>query len=186
MRRLLLLDVDGVIADCTHRLPLAEQKDYNAFYSAEEILQDKLISGGESLMKSLRDSYYSFDKTDTLFLTGRPERTRNVTEIWLKANDVYPRGPILMRKDGDYRPSGIVKLELLDAYLEEQYLDRNHDEPKRKLNKFKKLPIEEKRREMMEHYDSAFYVDDDPKNIKAICEAYPSITGLTFGVSRFA
>lgn len=186
MRRLLLLDVDGVIADCTHRLPLAEQKDYNAFYSAEEMLQDKLIKAGDSLMKTLYNTYYSHDGPEILFLTGRPERTRNITEIWFKVNDVYPRMPIMMRKDGDYRPSGIVKLELLDSYLEEEYLDRNHDEPKRKLDKFKKLPIEEKRRVMMDYYDSVFYVDDDPNNIKAICEAYPSITGLTFGVSRLA
>lgn len=36
-------------------------------------------------------------------------------------------------------------------------------------------------------YD-AFYgaemLDDDPKNVKAVCEAFPDITGITFGVKR--
>jgi hypothetical protein len=45
---------------------------------------------------------------DVIYLTGRPERTRRLTERWLARHDL-PTGPLLMRADDDDRPARYLK-----------------------------------------------------------------------------
>ena len=50
-----------------------------------------------------------------IFLTGRPESTRELTDNWLLANAYNSPGRyLLMRKDKDYREDWVIKLEHLD------------------------------------------------------------------------
>jgi hypothetical protein len=49
---------------------------------------------------------------DLVWLTGRPERLRRVTERWL-ADHGLPRGPLLMRGQRDFRPARLAKREAL-------------------------------------------------------------------------
>lgn len=153
MSNLLICDIDGVLADCSHRLHYLQEKDYDAFYANENLVKDKPIIEGIDLthaLKALNGSYI-------ILLTGRPERTRRMTEMWLENNMVfYDR--LLMREDGDYRPSPKVKTELL----------------------FKNMP----HNMGFNPYFLGYFIDDDPKNVKAVCKAFPDITGITFGIER--
>ncbi len=49
---------------------------------------------------------------DVLWLTGRPERTRTLTETWLGDHGM-PSGPLLMRGDRDFRPARLTKRDEL-------------------------------------------------------------------------
>ena len=48
----IIFDIDGVLADCSNRLKYikGEKKDYDKFYSDEEILKDKVIEAGEKIL----------------------------------------------------------------------------------------------------------------------------------------
>ena len=183
-KRLLLIDIDGVLADCKHRLPYQKAKDYDRFYSEGEMLRDKVIVQGQTFVDRLRSNIYS-DRPHFVLITGRPRRTMFVTNLWCEAKFKYlDPDAVIARPDGDYRPSDVVKLERLDEYLDMLY----HQEfPNECGRKYKNKKIEDKRRLWMKKMfdsDENYYVDDDPKNVDAICEAYPEIIGLVFGTER--
>ncbi len=185
---LIICDIDGVLADCSHRLHYLEEKNYDKFYSADEILNDKVIEQGEKFVRHLiaaRD--VTTVRNDTCLLTGRPERTREYTKAWFALKHIYPSPecyPMYMRTDGDYRPSDVVKVEQLDKLLEEKYFESNYNLSEKEVAKIRRKSLEKKRQLYTERYDLIVFVDDDPKNVKAICEAFPQIVGITFGIKR--
>ena len=62
-------------------------------------------------MRSLAEAY------DIVYLSGRPERLRGVTERWFDRHDL-PEGPLLLRPYDDYRPSSVYKVEVLETLAE--------------------------------------------------------------------
>jgi phosphoglycolate phosphatase-like HAD superfamily hydrolase len=105
-RPLAVFDVDGVLADVTHRLHhlRARPQRWERFFQAAD--RDPLLDeGAQRLRAALADH-------DVLYLTGRPERTRRLTERWLARHDL-PTGPLIMREDHDTRPARWVKREVL-------------------------------------------------------------------------
>lgn len=176
MQRLLLLDLDGVVADCRHRLHYQRAKDYDAFYSADEILQDEMIVQGKILSYLLSDTPSKNWICRMVVLTGRPERTRLSTQCWLDHNCIS-FSEMIMRKDGDYRPSDIIKPENL---IEWQLKRIERNITKRQLNKLKKNPVPE----IFDEWDEIIVVDDDPSNVKAIQQLIPNAICLTFGIER--
>jgi len=153
MRAVILCDIDGVLADCRHRLQYKESGNYDAFYGTA-ILDDEPIAAGIQLIESLDKSagYSSLH-----FVTGRPKRTRKMTELWLCYYAPKLAGLLQMREDGDYRAAPIVKVELVQQIWERWHIDGG---------------------------DQVYFIDDDPENVKAVCAAFPQITGITFGVGR--
>ena len=151
--RVAVFDIDGVLADCRHRLHFAEEKDYDRFYGDSYMAGDECILAGFELMLSFIKQGYMI-----AFVTGRPERTRKITQEWLKMympDDLhYAIANVFMRKDGDYRPSPIVKEELM-------------------ANVFAKFP----------ECEDGWFIDDDPENVKAICNDFQFVTGIVFGIS---
>lgn len=105
---LAVLDIDGVLADVRHRLhhigPPA--KDWERFFTAAA--DDPPLAVGTDLARELQERH------EVLYLTGRPERTRTLTERWLSEHGL-PAGTLLMRPDGDHRPARMFKLECLRA-----------------------------------------------------------------------
>lgn len=156
MNTLVICDIDGVLADISHRLHYLEEKDYKNFYGVA-MANDKVIESGNNLVKSLRDGR-SFMEADVWLLTGRPEQTRAMTKQWVESvTSLYISSTMfLMRPDGDYRPSPELKVELL-----------------------------KKRRRELKKYDLVYFIDDDPENVKAVEKAFPNITGIVFSTKRF-
>jgi uncharacterized HAD superfamily protein len=103
-----IFDIDGTLADCTHRLHYiqGEQKRYNTFYNAMD--KDMRIKPIASLAMDLSRS------TRIIMATGRPESHRDMTLAWLEANNI-PCHDLYMRRVGDFRPDYVVKKEMLDA-----------------------------------------------------------------------
>ncbi len=152
---LIFMDIDGVLADCSHRLRYLKEKDYDSFYSREEMIKDIPIRSGIQLWNTLFTSSIEYA---LVFVTGRPYKTEEWTREWLKKvarcyNAEF--ATLLMRGDHDYRPSNIIKVEAINKYLSE--------------NKYR---------------GEILFIDDDPKNVKAVEEGVENCQGIIFGSSR--
>lgn len=111
-------DIDGVLADCSHRLHYLENKDYDSFYSDTEILRDTPIFQGMELYEDICSSPYA----DVYILTGRPERTQEATRGWFERMG-QPAAPMIMRRNHDYRPAWEVKSTMLEKFIDMHSLD---------------------------------------------------------------
>lgn len=105
-RSLAVFDVDGVLADVTHRLHhlQARPQRWERFFQAAD--RDPLLEEGAERLRAALAVH------DVVYLTGRPERTRRLTERWFARHDL-PTGPLLMRADDDHRPARWMKREVL-------------------------------------------------------------------------
>ncbi len=101
-----VFDIDGVLADVSHRLHhlAAKPKNWPAFFA--DAAADPPLGEGVSLAQALAGEHR------LVYLTGRPARLRDVTEAWLVQHGL-PRGPVMMRRSGDYRPARTTKLEVV-------------------------------------------------------------------------
>ena len=111
LRMVAVIDIDGVVADVRHRLRHVTErpKDWGAFFDAAA--DDPLLGEGAETVRRLAEVY------DIVYLSGRPERLRGVTERWFRRHDL-PEGPLLLRPYGDYRPARFLKVEVLHRLAE--------------------------------------------------------------------
>ncbi|MBW6435082.1 hypothetical protein KZ829_15170 [Actinoplanes hulinensis] len=106
VRPLAVFDVDGVVADVRHRLRHVARrpKNWAAFFAAAG--RDRPLAPGVDLVHE-----YAHDH-DLVWLTGRPEHLRVVTERWF-AEHGLPEGRLLMRPETDRRPARDYKSDRL-------------------------------------------------------------------------
>ena len=104
-QKLVLCDIDGTVANNEHRQKLLKGfNDWDKFFSL--LKDDEPI---HVIIERVKQKVES--NGDLIFLTGRPEKYREMTEDWLlKYFDVG--FSLLMRKDGDLRNKIIIKEEL--------------------------------------------------------------------------
>jgi len=116
--RCYVFDIDGTLADCSHRLHhiLKKPKDWRAFFAAcgDDIPIPHMIELAKRLWAT----------TPIVFVSGRSDECRDLTVNWLerqgfayvgaKSNHSYR---LYMRKAGDYRGDDVLKGELLDEVL---------------------------------------------------------------------
>jgi phosphoglycolate phosphatase-like HAD superfamily hydrolase len=106
LRVLAVFDVDGVVADVRHRLHHIARppKNWPAFFAAAAA--DPPLATGVALAHEWAAAH------DLVWLTGRPERLRAVTERWLASHGL-PAPRLLMRPAHDRRPAKVFKAEQL-------------------------------------------------------------------------
>lgn len=115
----IICDVDGTIAWMQGRSP----------YDLNKVHEDKVDPRLKQLLSFIFDS-----GIEVIFLSGREGTTlcRNLTIDWLKNNlEGYERKKLssyndvkfqlIMRKEKDYRPDEIIKKELYEKYIKDQY-----------------------------------------------------------------
>lgn len=109
-KRCVVFDVDGTLANCSHRVHFLNggRKDWPSFMAG--IPNDT----PHEQMVDLNHMYHSSHALYPLFVcSGRSNTERRATEEWLYKHGVkYDH--LLMRKTGDYRADHIVKKELLE------------------------------------------------------------------------
>jgi hypothetical protein len=110
------VDIDGVLADPTHRLRFVDQrpKDWDAFFAAAP--DDPPLAEGLAVVRRLVDDHA------IVYLTGRPERCRADTLAWLDRHGLPP-GRLVMRRPGDRRPARVAKLDLLRRLAADRPVD---------------------------------------------------------------
>jgi hypothetical protein len=116
IRSCVVLDIDGVLADVRHRLRFVAvtPKNWDAFFASAP--QDPLLEVGARFAREAASSY------DIVYLTGRPERTRDDTLRWLENNNL-PAGRLIMRREGDRRPALLTKTQALRRLTQEQRVE---------------------------------------------------------------
>lgn len=110
-RPLAVFDIDGVLADVSHRLHFLDVHRWERFFAAAHA--DPLLDEGAERLRAAQDEF------DVVYLTGRPERNRRLTERWL-AECALPTHPLYMRPDDDHRPARYVKREVLRRLARER------------------------------------------------------------------
>lgn len=107
MARCYIFDIDGTIADLTHRLPHIQKqpKDWKAFFAA--VSDDVPIIHVIKLAIDL-----SLAGAEIIYVSGRSDECRAATERWLRRH-ALPDGRLYMRKEGDHRDDDVIKAELL-------------------------------------------------------------------------
>lgn len=107
MRKIILCDIDGTIANNDHRQHFLEgKKDWDGFFS--ELINDEPIF---PIINKVIEEHNT--GKDIVFLTGRPERYRYSTTLWLKEYFNFEL-KILMRKDNDQNNKLKVKKEIFE------------------------------------------------------------------------
>lgn len=116
MKKIIICDIDGTIADCNHRRHYVENgnKDWDSFYNA--MSEDK---PKEDIIEILKSIKLKILFSEVIFFTGRPKKYLDKTRLWLLDNLKnsymdFSAENIFMREDGDYRPDDIVKKELFE------------------------------------------------------------------------
>jgi phosphoglycolate phosphatase-like HAD superfamily hydrolase len=100
-----VFDLDGTLADCSHRLHHLDAKDWRGFFAA--CGQDVPIPHAIEVMLTLADGH------DVEIWSGRSDEVRAETRAWLEINGINPGHLTFMRKAGDRRPDDVVKREFL-------------------------------------------------------------------------
>lgn len=169
MKALVFCDIDGILADCSHRLPYLEKKNYDEFYGATMAEDSKTQLAGVAFYAFLRGLAVLYDNTRLIFLTGRPERTRALTRLWLR--DKYPvllseiadleDEDIICRGDKDWRPAAEVKMDNAIKYILEHTVNSNI------VPGFKSSDY------TWGEFDT-FLIDDDPKVIQYFAKKFDS------------
>tara|TARA_B100001121_G_scaffold263391_1_gene244217 strand:+ start:1188 stop:1613 length:426 start_codon:yes stop_codon:yes gene_type:complete len=105
MANIILCDIDGTIANNDHRQHFLEgKKDWEGFFS--ELVNDLPIQ--IIIDKVIQEQV---NGKEIVFLTGRPERYRYSTTLWLKEHFDF-EFKLLMRNDGDQRNKLEIKKEI--------------------------------------------------------------------------
>lgn len=120
---IVLCDIDGTIADLTHRLRFiqGEEKDWDGFFAA--CVDDEPISDVIFLLRHLEAAY------EIVFVSGRSSVVRYETAQWLGDNTYFfwpnmDMHNLYMRTHGDHRPDYLVKQELLGQILSDKQITK--------------------------------------------------------------
>lgn len=99
----IVVDLDGTLCNCDHRIHLAQAKDWDSFQ--ELAPQDTLYDDVSGLIKSLSPFY------QIVVITGRNDRYRAKTIEWLRKHDMLEHiDSLIMRPDGDRRKDREYKI----------------------------------------------------------------------------
>lgn len=106
MRPLAVFDIDGVLADVSHRVHFLEEgrSDWGGFFGSAS--RDGVHPEGLALVTEAAED------CEIAYLTGRPEWCRRDTTRWLSRHGL-PDGTLVMRRNGDRRPARVLKPQLL-------------------------------------------------------------------------
>lgn len=113
--RTVICDLDGTVADCSHRLIHINEKPKSWPKFIAGIPEDKPIFQTIEIVLSLWRVGYV-----VVFLTGRSEECRVSTVAWLNTHvPLLANNPLYMRPLKDHRPDYIIKEELFQVIKQE-------------------------------------------------------------------
>jgi FMN phosphatase YigB (HAD superfamily) len=110
-RAIAVIDIDGVLADVRHRLKHLDKrpKDWKSFF--REASGDPPLTEGITTAQALAEVY------EVVYLSGRPETLRRVTETWFGTHQLPP-GELHLRPRNDFRPAREFKVAMLRRFRE--------------------------------------------------------------------
>lgn len=112
--RYAIFDIDGTIADNTHRQHYLKE-NWAAFFA--EMKHDLPIHSIITLIQIIHRDRSTL-RARVVLVSGRPECYRQVTEHWLSKYQI-PYHQLLMRKDNDQRQDWMVKEDILTTLIKQ-------------------------------------------------------------------
>ena len=111
MKPIILFDLDGTIADCSHRRHFLEEtpKNWDAFFG--ECMNDPPVTHTVALLRLLNR-----ENLEIWITSARPDSYLHHTVLWLSENQI-PYDNLIMRKVGDQTDDGILKVSWLDNQI---------------------------------------------------------------------
>lgn len=120
MRKAIIVDVDGTIADITHRLHFVKRpskdRDYPAFFDA--MGKDKPKKDVIEIIEKLSYDY------GIIFVTGRPWSHWKETSDWIEKHALMSfcrHADFFMRPDGDFTPDAELKARIYEEKIEGKF-----------------------------------------------------------------
>lgn len=115
----IICDLDGTLSNATHRLHHIERrpKDWNSFFKAQ--INDPINQWCLDLIQE-----QAAQGVEVLFVTARPENQSRSTLDWLHKNTSFKvelGRNLFMRPDGDRREDVIIKSEIYEDLIKEQF-----------------------------------------------------------------
>ena len=113
-KKAIIVDLDGTLADITHRRKYVEgkRKDWKNFN--KNIIKDDLnVWCAEIIRRMIPDHH-------VLLVSGRTDDLQAETEEWLRKHEV-PYTDLLMRKVKDHRDDTVVKRDIFEEKIKPFY-----------------------------------------------------------------
>lgn len=112
----IIVDIDGTLADCSHRVHHLQRtpKDWDAFYRGihEDLTHEHVLMLVE---------FFDRSHIQVIYVTGRSEAWRNDTEAWLSHRGLSGYTHLHMRPDGDHRADDVLKREIYERDIQPYY-----------------------------------------------------------------
>jgi predicted kinase len=137
-RDIIICDIDGTIADLTHRLHYVwgETKDWPSFFDL--VGQDKFR---DDVWKEVINNAFDHD-AEVIFVSGRSDITRSDTVDWIREHTALETFKLLMRQSWDRRDDTVVKREMYDKYLSRMRVVRVYDDRPRVIRMWRELGLD--------------------------------------------
>jgi hypothetical protein len=109
-----VVDLDGTLANCDHRLHLIEgaKKNWDLFFDG--CINDTVIEPMLNLIRLLSKD------NKIVFITARPEKNRTLTAQWLVDNNIT-YDLLMMRPNKDFNKSPVSKQKMLSSLIDSGY-----------------------------------------------------------------
>lgn len=108
----IVVDLDGTVCDCAHRVHLAKAGQWDEFHDACK--EDKPFPKIVQLLYALSDRY------QLLFLSGRGEAWRQATTDWLEREMVPLPDALILRPKDNFEKDGVMKARALVDFFGSQ------------------------------------------------------------------
>ncbi|OIQ20633.1 MAG: hypothetical protein BM556_01470 [Bacteriovorax sp. MedPE-SWde] len=111
----IIIDLDGTLTNCDHRVHHlnGEIKDWDSFYGG--LGEDDLHDWCKELMCAMSQRGH-----ELIIVTGREEKYKEETKSWLERHDIS-YSYLYMRNLDDHRSDSVIKSEVYNNYIVEQY-----------------------------------------------------------------
>jgi len=118
MKKAIIVDLDGTLCNIDHRKKYIDgslgKKDWDKFY--EGCGEDKVNEWCEHIIVTT-NSY----GVPPIFITGRPEKYRGITNSWINDTLGFLNTDLHMRPNDDFRKDSILKKELYEKHIKGKY-----------------------------------------------------------------
>lgn len=134
-------DVDGVLFDVSTRLNIAKERAiYRGTNFWDEFFNEELIQLDRPRDVIYELINYRISEGGIIIVSGRPRRLYNITLEQISKYYGFKPFKMYMRRDNDYRPSDVIKVELIKKVIEEGLnVVEYHDDDLKVLKRVKSL-----------------------------------------------
>jgi len=113
MTECVIFDIDGTLADLSHRLHYLDTRDYDSFFGT--VFEDDPIWPTIMVARAMYNEGHVI-----VLVSGRSDVCEEDTVAWMMEYSV-PFDALYMRKKGDHRADTVVKREILDQLRADGY-----------------------------------------------------------------